>query len=504
MTARCSWCRSRRPTASGPASPARRSSRPIPTRRPPALARRPVSGAAGSRDGAPPRAEQARARSSSRACATCTCGWSTPCSPAKASRRSRRSPPTRSARRWRSSSRGSAAAVASPGRRATSAARRAAAATSLTASPTGRRRRRASVLRRDRRSLRRRAVGEVVLMAGDGAAAAREAGEILHLAAVASLTEVAIEEAREEVEQNLRGSFLEELRARPDLEPREVVRRAGAPGLRSLARRRRALRRAAPPSARATSSRRSPGRSRGAGPAHGRRPVDGPRVYALLPATGGDDAPERDAAARARAGRAAAAPRHRRPVDLLRRPRRARRARSRRPSSSSTCCAVSGRAAIAEDIGTGTYRLLFRVLASHPEEVRSFYEDTVAAIVRYDDQYRTDLVGTLEAYLEHELQHERDRGGDLRPPPHRRVPARAREGAHGPGPDAVRGPRAAGARAEGVPDHRARGCRAERVADLAATAAPPAFDGALGLRGSALDSPFGVGRPRSSASASST
>jgi DNA-binding PucR family transcriptional regulator len=57
-------------------------------------------------------------------------------------------------------------------------------------------------------------------------------------------------------------------------------------------------------------------------------------------------------------------------------------------------------APIAEDIGTGTYRLLFRVLASHPEEVRSFFEDTVAPIVRYDDQYRTDLVGTLEAYLE--------------------------------------------------------------------------------------------------------
>ena len=32
--------------------------------------------------------------------------------------------------------------------------------------------------------------------------------------------------------------------------------------------------------------------------------------------------------------------------------------------------------------------------------MRSFYEDTVAPIVRYDDQYRTDLVGTLEAYLE--------------------------------------------------------------------------------------------------------
>ena len=40
------------------------------------------------------------------------------------------------------------------------------------------------------------------------------------------------------------------------------------------------------------------------------------------------------------------------------------------------------------------------MLASHPEEVRSFYEDTVAPAVRYDDQYATDLVGTLEAYLD--------------------------------------------------------------------------------------------------------
>ena len=53
-----------------------------------------------------------------------------------------------------------------------------------------------------------------------------------------------------------------------------------------------------------------------------------------------------------------------------------------------------------EGIGDGTYRLLFRVMASHPEEVRSFYEDTVAPIVRYDEQYSSDLVGTLSAYLD--------------------------------------------------------------------------------------------------------
>jgi DNA-binding PucR family transcriptional regulator len=45
------------------------------------------------------------------------------------------------------------------------------------------------------------------------------------------------------------------------------------------------------------------------------------------------------------------------------------------------------------------YRLLLQALASHPEEVRSFYEDTVAPVVLYDEQYHTELLSTLEAYL---------------------------------------------------------------------------------------------------------
>ncbi len=69
-------------------------------------------------------------------------------------------------------------------------------------------------------------IGRVLLLGeADG-----EALEFLHLAAVACLTEVAVEEAREEVEQNLRGSFLEELRSRPDMDPVEIVRRAGRLG----------------------------------------------------------------------------------------------------------------------------------------------------------------------------------------------------------------------------------------------------------------------------------
>src|SRR3954464_9250663 len=71
-------------------------------------------------------------------------------------------------------------------------------------------------------------VAEVPIASGDeqlgavrllGAARpAADALEFLHVAAVACLTEVAVEEARLEVEQNLRGSFLEELRGRDDLE----------------------------------------------------------------------------------------------------------------------------------------------------------------------------------------------------------------------------------------------------------------------------------------------
>src|SRR3954447_26967665 len=68
-------------------------------------------------------------------------------------------------------------------------------------------------------------VGSVLLLEGPDPVSA-DAVEFLHLAAVASLTEVAIEETRHEVEQNLRGSLLEELRARPDLEPAEISRRA--------------------------------------------------------------------------------------------------------------------------------------------------------------------------------------------------------------------------------------------------------------------------------------
>ena len=240
-------------------------------------------------------------------------------------------------------------------------------------------------------------VGCVLLLEG-ASAAISEASEYLHLAAVASLTEVAVEEARDEVEQNLRGSFLEDLRASAGLPPDELVRRAarlgcdlshGAVALCAE------LHTDRPRHVVATIAEDVPGAM-----AQHMESVSGTsqggRVYALLPAVGGED-PETTLAAAARLatrlqrhGTVGLSSFYADPAELGRAVQEAELVLD--------VLTVSGEP-IAEDINQGTYRLLFRVLASHPEEVRSFYEDTVAPVVRYDDQYRTDLVATLEAYL---------------------------------------------------------------------------------------------------------
>jgi DNA-binding PucR family transcriptional regulator len=129
------------------------------------------------------------------------------------------------------------------------------------------------------------------------------------------------------------------------------------------------------------------------------------RIYAILPATGGDGAPEatleraRRLAERLRQhGTVGLSSFYTDPGELARAMQEAELVLDVLRQSGAGGW-EGGRDPL-QDIGTGTYRLLFRVLASHPEEVRSFYDDTVAALVKYDDQYRTDLVGTLEAYLE--------------------------------------------------------------------------------------------------------
>jgi len=49
---------------------------------------------------------------------------------------------------------------------------------------------------------------------------------------------------------------------------------------------------------------------------------------------------------------------------------------------------------------TGTYKLLFQVFADRPEEIEAFFEQTMAPLVRYDEQYQTELVGTVATYLD--------------------------------------------------------------------------------------------------------
>ena len=84
------------------------------------------------------------------------------------------------------------------------------------------------------------------------------------------------------------------------------------------------------------------------------------------------------------------------------------------------------------EAGSGVYRLLFRVLASHPDEMRSFFEDTVAPgrALRRPLPHRParDARGLPRAGV----QHERDRARDLRAPPHGRLPAGAHPAADRP------------------------------------------------------------------------
>jgi sugar diacid utilization regulator len=49
---------------------------------------------------------------------------------------------------------------------------------------------------------------------------------------------------------------------------------------------------------------------------------------------------------------------------------------------------------------TGAYRLLLPAMSESPDELKRFYAETVAPIVAYDDQYETELVQTLETFLE--------------------------------------------------------------------------------------------------------
>ena len=207
------------------------------------------------------------------------------------------------------------------------------------------------------------------------------AGEYLHMAGLAALTELAVVEAREEAERALRGSFLEELLSTAEMAPEAIERRArllgcdlaqGAVGLCADPGER------SPGLALATISSEAPGSI---------AQSVGSKVYAILPGT-----PARASEVATLVGKHATvgiSSHYASPGDLR-----------RALEEAELVLEVQARGGTSgADMGDGTYRLLFRVMASHPEEIRSFFDDTVAAIVRYDREYSSELVRTLETYL---------------------------------------------------------------------------------------------------------
>jgi sugar diacid utilization regulator len=242
-----------------------------------------------------------------------------------------------------------------------------------------------------------RIVGVVLLLEpeeADGEEVLVDRDEVLRAAGLAALAEVAVADAREDAERKMRGGLIEELRSR-EIHTAETTSKAARLGC-DLARGAIAL----------------VAEIESASPSHATALVEAEyegslaelsdgRLYAILPARGGDDAPEktlqgagRIASRLRKLGMAAVSSFYPDPGELHRAIREAELVLdviTREPEIAE---------ALEEGIAaSGVYRLLFRALISDPDEVRSFYRDTVEPLVRYDDQYRSDLLGTLEEYL---------------------------------------------------------------------------------------------------------
>ena len=75
---------------------------------------------------------------------------------------------------------------------------------------------------------------------------------------------------------------------------------------------------------------------------------------------------------------------------------------------------------------TGAYRLLLPAMSEDPGELQRFYAETVEPLVAYDEQYETDLVQTLETFLDCDGNVANTAAAAVHAPPHDPLPARAR------------------------------------------------------------------------------
>ncbi len=226
-------------------------------------------------------------------------------------------------------------------------------------------------------------VGGVLLL---GEPSWPEAGDFLQIAALAALTEVAVRGGRAEAERTVRDQFFEDLRSRRPPKAEDVSRRGASLGCdlsggavalcAELATER-------PRHVAARLSGEHPGVL-----AHCLESAGG-RVYVLVP---DPEAVARVAGDLRRHGTVGVSSFYGEPAEL---------GRALGEAELVLDVLRRGEVPVGEDLGSGAYRLLFRVYASHPDEVRSFYEDTVAPLVRYDESYGSELVTTLETFLEH-------------------------------------------------------------------------------------------------------
>lgn len=236
-------------------------------------------------------------------------------------------------------------------------------------------------------------LGTIVMLAGGKALPESERNGVLHLAAMAAVTELALVESRQQLEDELRGSFLEELRAGGELDAGEIVRRAQR--MRCDISRGAVILAADPPPDR---THRLMAAIKSDSPDAFVQRLGG-RVYAVVPAADREDAGDHAtavAAALARRLRAHA------PVGLssfYANPGELGRA----IKEADLIADVVGRADLPpESMADGTYRLLLQLLASDRSHLDEYHESTIMPIARYDEQYRTELVGTLAAYLDHD------------------------------------------------------------------------------------------------------
>lgn len=228
-----------------------------------------------------------------------------------------------------------------------------------------------------------RLVGSVAMLAGNRPAPA-EATEFLHLAATASATAFALEAARERHADP--GRLISDLLA-GNLDSDTALRGASAAGADltdGVVASATEVRSNRPNEAAAVVPEEYPGAL---------TEVIGDRLYALLPGSGAAETLARRLGAY---GPTVISSSYAAGTDLARALREAELMLDVVARDSKTAREIESGS------GSEVYRLLFRVLASRPEEVLSFYEDTIAPVARYDQQYQGELVATLEAYFANE------------------------------------------------------------------------------------------------------